>query len=121
MTEHLRDRILARNDLYASNYGAAVFQDIQRSQWDEHEDFRELCKNAMIMGGMRYGALGDPDKDRYDHIASAEHRLKEYMRTGNKTLLVDIANLMLCEWVEENHPNAHIEHQDDGYHSPKIG
>ena len=49
-------------------------------------------------------------------IGSIVKRLMSYQETGNTELLVDVANLCLCEFVEGKHPNKHFRAVDDGEH-----
>lgn len=89
--------------------------DLYRSEWSE--EFEQLMRNRMVMGYFRYGPMkGGVGKLHYDRVSSALRRLMNYQESGNQELLVDAANLLLLEFVEKNHPNAHFSSVDDGEH-----
>jgi len=69
-----------------------------KSNWSK--TFEKLMRNRMAVGYYRYGALNDPDKLEYNRILSIYRRLKAYEGSGNSELLVDIANLCMCEFEE---------------------
>lgn len=79
---------------------------LAKSEWCYQ--FEQLQRNRLIMGGLRYGLLGDPHKKQYDRIAGVKKRLGQYQETGNTECLVDIANLMQLEFVEGRHPKKHF-------------
>jgi hypothetical protein len=88
--------------------------DLERSEWSP--EFERLMRNRLLMGALRYGPIGAPNKPQYDRVGSIEKRLRTYSDTGNKELLVDCANLCLMEFVECAHPKAHFEAQDNSTH-----
>lgn len=57
----------------------------------------------MIFGGLRYGVFFDPSKPRYDHLSGMRGRLRLWSDTGDTEMLVDCANLAMCQWVEGKH------------------
>lgn len=67
---------------------------------DWSDSFERLMRNRMRVGCFRYGALGERGKKQYKRIDSIRKRLKKYIDTGNKEMLVDIANLCMCEFEE---------------------
>jgi len=89
--------------------------ELRQSEWSQ--EFETLMRNRMLMGYFRYGKLGAKNKVAYDRINSARRRLDLYEKTGNTEHLVDVANLMLCEFVEGIHPNKHFSSIDDGEHT----
>jgi hypothetical protein len=89
----------------------------------EHEwsyEFERLQRARLIMGRFRYGALGALNKKKYDRLTAIEKKLNAYRKTGNDELLVDIANLCICEFVEGEHPNKHFKtlQENDGVGIP---
>ena len=76
-----------------------------------------LMKARMIMGGLRYGILGEPGKPEYNRIGSIRKRLEFYEQTGNAEYLLDIANEACCEFEEPTHELYHYSPIDDGYHT----
>jgi hypothetical protein len=77
-------------------------------------------RNRLIVGALRYGLLNAPGKRQYDRIASIQRRLETYRKTGNLELLVDTANLALCEFVEGKHPHRHWASEDDTEHAKPV-
>lgn len=105
--EHLRQRLEQRAGLSPlSTPPRYRLQDLERSEWDVL--FERLMRNRLIMGALRYGPLRTPGKPQYDRVGSMERRLKLYRDGGNMELLVDVANLALCEFAECNHPTRHF-------------
>lgn len=109
--EVMRERLLLRAGLGPVILPKYRLSDLERSEWSP--EFEQLMRNRLLMGALRYGPIGAPNKPRYDRIGSIEKRLKAYRETGNKELLVDSANLCLMEFVECHHPKAHFHAQDN--------
>jgi hypothetical protein len=91
--------------------------ELWRTEWSA--EFERLMRNRLIMGALRYGRMGAPDKPQYDRTGDIARRVEKFRATGNKELLVDIANLCMCEFVECDHPKAHFRATDDGEHTKK--
>ena len=87
---------------------------LRRTQWSP--EFEELMRNRLIVGSIRYGLLNDKTKRKYDRIDSVIKRAKLYQSTGNDEYLVDIANLVLLEFEEGEHPQKHFKALDDKGH-----
>lgn len=83
---------------------------LEKSEWSP--DFERLMRNRLIMGALRYGKMGSPSKPQYDRISDILRRAREYQKTGNDELLVDIANTALLEFVEGEHPRKHFRSTD---------
>ena len=64
------------------------------------EDFIELMRNRLTLGGMRYGIFGDPNKPKYDNLTGIRHRYRTFTERGDGEMLVDCANLAMCHFVE---------------------
>lgn len=77
--------------------------------------FERLMRNRMVQGAYRYGRLRHTGGD-IRRVKSAVKRLEEYLRTGNAELLVDAANLCMCEFEVPGHPGHHFNTVDDGDH-----
>jgi hypothetical protein len=90
------------------------YDDLSKTEWSD--EFEGLMKNRLILGALRYGRLKAENKPQYGRIESAFKRLKRYQKTGNKEFLVDVANLMLLEFEECQHPLEHFSSIDDGDH-----
>jgi len=69
-------------------------------------------RNRLIVGAIRYGGIATPDD--FDHIESAHKRLARYSDDGNTEHLVDVANLMMVEFVSGIHPKKHFHATDRG-------
>jgi len=110
-TEYLRARLLrgVRPSL----------AELQQAQWSWR--FEALMRDRLLQGGYRYGWLNAPDKPAYDNVAAIIKRAKEFQKTGNTELLVDIANCAMLEFEEGAHPTEHFESGDDGEHVQTTG
>jgi len=107
----LRDRLLHRAGLAVAPAPRFTLAGLEASEWST--TFERLMRNRLIMGALRYGKIHAPGKPRYDRIPSMLRRLQKYHETGNKELLVDVANLCLLEFEECHHPRAHFRAADD--------
>lgn len=67
-------------------------------QWSD--EFEKLMRWYLLMGALRYGRLNAVGKPQWDRLSAIEYRYEEYLRTGNKMYLVDIANFCLLEFEE---------------------
>jgi hypothetical protein len=94
-------------------------EDLKKTEWST--EFENLMRNRLIMGAIRYGKLGDKNKPQYDRIQSCKDRLDAYEKTGNTEHLVDVANLALLTFVEDDHPEKHFHAIDDGVHTKIKG
>jgi len=92
--------------------------ELQQTEWSI--EFEQLMRNRLIIGAMRYGRMGAKNKPQYDRISSIIKRLHSYINSGNKELLVDVANLAMMEFVECYHPSAHFHALDDSIHVNKL-
>ncbi len=111
--QYLRERLELRANL--AKFPQSDYATIRASQWSH--DFERLRRNRMTMGYLRYGPFAHPDKPTYANVKSIITRAEEYERTGNDELLVDIANLAMCEFIEGIHPRKHFSASDDGEHT----
>jgi len=93
-------------------------EELKRTEWSP--EFESFMRNRLILGALRYGRLGIKNKPKYDRVKDAIGRLLLYEKTGNQELLIDVSNLMLCEFVEGDHPNKHFLSEDDGKHTEII-
>lgn len=110
-TEWLRKRI----EDYANGAARRIcpsLAELAESEWCAQ--FEKYMRNRLLMGYFRYGPMGK--KPGYDNIGSAKKRLELYEQTGNLECLVDIANLMMVEFLESDHPLKHFCATDDGEH-----
>ena len=82
--------------------------------------FEELMHNRMVQGAYRYGRLRESGGD-LRRVRSAIKRLEEYLKTGNAELLVDAANLCMCEFEVPGHSGYHFNSVDDGDHHWNAG
>ncbi len=79
--------------------------------------FEELTHNRLAIGRLRYGQkfIG-----AYNHLSRMSELVKEYKKTGNDELLIDLANYALLEFVYGAHPKKHFKATDDGKHCRKV-
>jgi hypothetical protein len=114
--DHLRTRLLQRAGLtpVEKPIPGVSLAELARTEWSA--EFERLMRNRLVMGALRYGRLSAPGKPQYDRIASVIKRLYEYQRSGNQEMLVDAANLCLCEFVEGQHPAKHFQSDESIEH-----
>ena len=118
MTDHdaIRHHLLTTLGLTAPAPTMPGLAELRRTE--QSPEFRRLRDNRMIQGAFRYGRLGAAGKPAYDRTTCAIRRLEDYRATGNTEHLLDVANLMECEWVEGTHPLKHFAPKDDSSHTP---
>ena len=109
--DFMRNRLLQKAGLVDPPKAKFTLKQLEQAQWCDK--FEYYMRNRLLMGGLRYGLMGEKGKPQYDSIASIEKRLKLYQETGNTEYLVDIANLCMVEFVEGKHPNKHFSATDD--------
>jgi|ETNvirnome_2_300_1030623.scaffolds.fasta_scaffold59822_1 hypothetical protein len=78
-------------------------------------DFWEMMKNRMAVGYYRHGDLQRPEG--HGAMRCLHKKLKAYARSGNKELLIDIANCAMIEFKYPEHPNSHFKCEDRGEES----
>lgn len=110
VTEHLRARLLREPP------APVPLDEMQATEWSP--TFEGLMRRRLIVGGYRYGRLGDLDRPAYDTIGSIKKRAERYLADGNQEHLVDITNLALVEFVRGCcHPSPTFAPVDDGEHA----
>ena len=82
--------------------------------------FLEGCLNRMGMSHHKYGTVAGT-KGKVDHIAGAQHRIERYQEDGNKEWLMDAANMLMCEFMIGNHPQAHYRPTDSDESPGRVG
>jgi len=83
---------------------------LRKTEWCP--EFESKMRACLLMGAIRYGRLEDPNKPKYDYVDASLKRLAEYSRTGNRQLLVDVANFCLIEFHNDEHPLSHYDSSD---------
>ena len=101
------------NDLPEKQW-AIDTDNIEQTEWSA--EFETLMRHRLVMGALRYGKINGTNKPEYNRIVAIHKRMWEFVRSGNKELLVDIANFCLLEFVETKHPAAHFQATDGGEH-----
>jgi hypothetical protein len=119
---HIRDRLLV-NVVAADQWPKAdavpvTIDTLEKEQWSD--TFERLMRNRFMMGYFRYGSLKEQivggNSKKYHHLDSAKRRIALYEKTGNDELLVDVANMMMAEFLLGRHPDKHLSSVDDGEH-----
>ena len=87
------------------------FDDLRRTEWSNQ--FELLMRNRLILGAVRYGKLGEPNKPKYDRMSAILNRAARYIEDGNQEHLVDVANLAMLEFVEGKHEKQHFSALDE--------
>ena len=109
ISEYLRQSILKK----ARRLGSHTFESLKISEWSP--EFEQLMRNRLIMGSMRHSMkLHDdrPSGATEFHIKYIKAKLVLYEKTGNREMLVDIANLSLVEFLHSDHPMSHFKAVD---------
>lgn len=116
ITQPHRDKLRKSNGL---NPILSVFsvKKILHENWCNQ--FIKLMQNRMIFGFFRYGSMKSKT-GKYDNIGSIKKRIAKYELTGNDEILVDCANLCMCEFVNGVHPDKHFKSVDDGEHTEVL-
>lgn len=79
-------------------------------------EFEQYMRNRLVMGAIRYGRINEQNKSQYNRVESMLKRLHKYNESGNKEVLIDVANLCLLEFVECHHPLQHFHAVDEQEH-----
>jgi len=99
-----------------------TLESLKKSEWSPM--FEQFMRNRLIFGAMRYGQMGHgkipEDKPRYNRCDSIRKRLIRFEETGNAEWLVDVANLSLLMFEEEDHPDWHFTSVEEGYHDDVL-
>lgn len=111
VTNHLRRRLLQGVPTRAPDLDS-----LRRSE--RSPEFERLCANRKVLGALRYGAMGQAGKPRYDRVSDMIRRLEAYRRDRNAEHLCDIANLAELEYVEGDHDG--VTARDDGLHTQEM-
>lgn len=90
------------------------YEDLVKSEWSPL--FERFMKNRLVMGALRYGKFNPKSRGKYNRVDSIRQRIELYSDDGNGEHLVDIANICMCEFVEQNHPKYHFNAADDKNH-----
>ena len=93
-------------------------EELRKSEWSE--EFERLCRNRMVMGAFRYGRLGAPCKPQWDRVTAVRRHMDAYEADGNLEHLVDVANMVMLEFVEGRHPRRHFRSMDDKPENERV-
>lgn len=120
VSEHLRASFYAKRGLrpdgapHVDNRRLDL-EELAETQWSP--EFEQLQRNRLVIGACRYGRFnGNRHELSMARIVSAVNRLWGYHDGGNTENLVDVANICLLEFKEDNHPLKHFKSVDDGEH-----
>jgi hypothetical protein len=119
VTEHIREHLLSRFGLTSKEprrlAGTYSIDSLRRTEWDS--EFEKRMRGALLFGAIRYGRLDDSDKSKYRYVQDAIRRLKLYDETGNRHMLVDVANMCLLEFHNDDHPKSHLDDSGEYGHT----
>lgn len=71
-----------------------AMEDLEASEWSP--EFERAMRDRMVQGAFRYGRM-TPGHRRYDRVRQMRERLDRYVETGDREMLVDLANFALLE------------------------
>ena len=115
IAEHIRKHIL--DGLGVRDAGRLPdeysFENLRESEWCP--EFERRMRSCLIMGAFRYKRLKDPKKPQYDYVKDMLRRLMIYEATGNRQMLVDVANECLIEYHNDDHPKSNLNEGDVGH------
>ncbi len=118
----MRKRLLERKGMPVHEEPKGLdLSSLYRTEWSPA--FEQLMRNRLVMGAMRYEPMKNKrGKDAtYDYGNEIVRRINEYLKTGNKEFLVDVANMALLEFEFPYHPNAHFDNEvQHNIHAKKI-
>lgn len=92
-----------------------IWEEWAKEEWSR--EFERLMRHRLVMGALRYGRNGIPGKGGWNRTFSIKKRIDIYEKTGNLEMLVDCANLCMLEYLEGEHPKAHLSGYDCGFHT----
>jgi len=72
--------------------------DLYITEWCN--DFEKMMRNRRVLGAIRYGKTNAPGKPKYDRVNTMRKKIDLYENTGNKEILVDLANYAMVEFQE---------------------
>lgn len=98
VTEHIKKSLLDNSKKLLKTDPKKTLSSLRETQWSPV--FEKYMRNRLVMGALRYGMLHEKGKPTYDRANAILKRWTVYHRTGNKEMLVDIANLCLLEFEE---------------------
>jgi len=87
--------------------------ELMATEWDE--TFERAMRARLVQGAFRYGRVvaGGAGKARYDRVGRAERELEMYREDGRAERLIDVANMMLLEFVEGGHAGRRLDASGD--------
>jgi hypothetical protein len=114
--EHIRKHLLDGCGYTAVTNVPSVpsLEVLRQDQWSD--EFEALMRNRLLFGAFRYGTFRRQERGAYANTESAMRRLEAYCLTGNREHLVDVANLMMVEYLRGGHPTSHFRAEDDSPH-----
>lgn len=90
------------------------YEALKKSEWSS--EFEGYMRRRLIMGAIRYGKINGRGKPKYDRTNTMRKKVDLYVNTGNKEVLVDIANYAMIEFMEPTIDNTYFEATDDQHH-----
>lgn len=91
-----------------------TFKELQASEWSR--GFEAIMRSRLIMGSLRYGRMGSPQKPRYSYVKDMKRRIRLYEESGNTEYLADVANNAMLEFVDGYHPKKHFASKEPEKH-----
>jgi len=95
-----------------------TIDELYKTEWCE--EFEQLCRNRLLIGGMRYGRMHSTEHPIYNYYKFIASRLEEYHETGNLDSLVDVANGAMLLYVLGDRPDRYFDGDSRGIHDEAI-
>jgi len=120
VTEHLRQHLLQQRGLGKPRTRIPDLPELLQQDNQATLEPLRLAQNRRIQGSFRYGLIGDKRKPQYARIASMQQRLRKYEQDKNAEHLLDVLNLCLLAFIEDEH-SFHSQGTEAEHHTEVVG
>jgi len=89
----------------------ATYDELETAAQMKRSDTFEALRMARLrMGTLRYGVTGWTPE--YDLVLRMQRCIDAYLKTGNREMLIDLANFAELEWVHPSREGTYYEAVD---------
>lgn len=82
--------------------------------------FLQGMLDRMGMSYFKYGAVATAFPNKVNAVDTLKTKLNQYLTTGNKEYLMDVANYAMIEFMHPRHPQAHFRPTDSNESQGRI-